>query len=93
MPLPVSITLHEAVEHRIRELSRENEFSWDRLARASSVPKSTIADYIRGASKDMKLQTLAAVSNGFGMTLREFFDSDEFDIIDVEALLDASAHP
>ena len=41
----------------------------------------------------MKLQTLAAVSNGFGMTLREFFDSDVFDIIDVEALLDASAHP
>lgn len=87
MALPTGITLHEAVEHRIRELANTNEFSWDRLAEASSVPKSTITDYLRGATKDMKLQTLAAVSNGFGMTLREFFDSDIFDIVDIEALL------
>ena len=85
MPLPVKITLHEAVEHRIKELSRSSEFSWDRLAEASSVPKSTITDYIRGASKDIRLQTLAAISNAFGMTLRDFFDSDLFEIIDAES--------
>lgn len=87
MPLPPKVVLHDAVASRIMELSDKKQYSRGELAMASRVPKSTITDYLRGASTDMKLETVAKIANGLGLTMRDFFDDDRFDLIDIEDLL------
>lgn len=87
MPLPPKVVLHDVVASRIMELSDKKQYSRGELAMASRVPKSTITDYLRGASTDMKLETVAKIANGFGLTMRDFFDDDRFDLIDIEDLL------
>lgn len=79
-------TLHEAVESRIRELIEENDYSWDNIAAVTGVPKSTITDYMRGASRDIKLSTVAKIANGLRLTVRDFFNDDRFDMINIEEL-------
>ncbi|MBQ0146537.1 MAG: helix-turn-helix transcriptional regulator [Lachnospiraceae bacterium] len=86
MPLPPKILLHDAVATRIRELTEEKGYSVDVLSSVSGVPKSTITDYLRGASKDIKLSTVAKIANGFDMTVLDFFVDDRFDLIDIEEL-------
>lgn len=87
MPLPTRMLLHDAVTARIKNLAEEQGYSMERLSQASGVPKSTITDYLRGASCDIKLETLVKIANGFGMTLRDFINDDCFDLIDVALLL------
>ena len=87
MPLPTRMLLHDAVTARIKDLAEEQGYSMDRLSHASGVPKSTLTDYMRGASKDIKLSTIAKIANGFGMTITGFFCEDWFDLIDIEELL------
>lgn len=87
MPLPPKVVLHDAVASRIMELSDKKQYSRGELAMAAQVPKSTITDYLRGASTDMKLETVAKIANGLGLTMRDFFDDDRFDLIDIEDLL------
>ena len=87
MPIPPKIILHDAVSSRITELLEKNRYSREDLAAVSGVPKSTITDYLRGASRDIKLETIVKIANGFGLTVRDFFDDDRFDLIDIEDLL------
>lgn len=82
------ISLHYAVASRIRELTEEEHYSWDDLARVTGVPKSTITDYMRGSSKDIKLETVAKIANGLKLTLLDFFNDDRFDMINIEELFE-----
>lgn len=86
MPLPPKVVLHDAVASRITELSEKKLYSRGELAIITGVPKSTITDYLRGASEDIKLETVAKIANGLGLTIRDFFDDDRFDLIDIEDL-------
>ncbi|GEM_PF-184140 len=86
MSLPEKLTPSQAVRLRMDELRAEYNISYHRIAVCSGVPYSTVKSYLSGNAGDITLGTLISLANFFGMTLREFADSDYFDIIDVAAV-------
>lgn len=69
----------EAVAHRIRQLCRENGINPTRLAKISGVPQATIKSILGGESKNPGTVAIKKMCDGFGITLGEFFGTDEFD--------------
>ena len=66
----------DAVYARIKELLSEKKMTMYMLAKRSGVPFSTISTMTR--SKTVTLATIYGICEGFGMTLKEFFDSPLF---------------
>jgi len=86
MSVPKKLMPSEAVKMRMDELRRPDNISYHRIALRSGVPYSTVKSYLHGDARDITLGTLVSLANFFGMTLREFTDSDVFDMIDVAAV-------
>ena len=63
--------LSDAVRERIKFYQKKNGMSLWALFKASGVPISTLAAF-------MKLDTLLHICEGFGITITEFFEDDIF---------------
>ena len=87
MSLPRKYSLQEVIACRIREFADENGFSYAELAQITGVPKSTITSFMSKTNRNLKIETIAKLANGFDMTVREFFDDDRFDMVDIEELI------
>lgn len=66
------------VANRIEQLCRERKFSYYTLAYRSGVPLTTLMHIIGCTTKNPGLLTISKLCGGFGMALKDFFDSDEF---------------
>ncbi|MDO4939087.1 MAG: helix-turn-helix transcriptional regulator [Lachnospiraceae bacterium] len=88
MPLPKEYKLQELIAKKIREYADEYGLSYSELSQITGIPKSTLTSFMSGAHKGLRIETVAKLANGFDMTLKEFFDDDRFDMIDMEDLLD-----
>lgn len=73
---------HEAVSRRIRELCYEHHFSANAMSAASGVPVATVKSIHSGDSRNPGIRTIQRLCNGFGITIKEFFNSPLFDQID-----------
>ena len=69
----------EAVAHRIRQLCRENGVTPNRMSKISGVPQATIKSILLGESKNSGTVAVKKLCDGFGITLGEFFSTEEFD--------------
>ena len=58
--------------------------STNKLASLSYITQSTAQHLTDGRSKNPKILTIARISNGFGLKLKDFFDDPVFDDIDLE---------
>ena len=87
MSLPKKMKLQDIMIAKIREYCDEYGLSYSELAGITGIPKSTITDYMTYASKDMRLSTLVKLANGFNITLRELFEDERFDMIDMEDVM------
>lgn len=87
--------INEAIAKRINDLcnnqdlaqkvANNNFISTNKLASASYLTQSTAQHLTDGRSKNPKILTLARIcNNGFGISLKEFFDDPIFDDIDLE---------
>ena len=74
----------EAAVDRILRLCSENNLSINGLATVSAVPPSTLKNIIYGVSENPGIVTIKSLCDGFGMTLAEFFDTDEFNNLEQE---------
>lgn len=76
----------EAVALRILNLCEERKLSINALANISAVPSSTIKNIINpnGNSKNPGVVTIKKLCDGFEITLREFFDTPEFNSLEQE---------
>ncbi len=74
----------EAVAKRITELCTKQGLTVNALANKAGISPSTIYSMLNQKSKNPGIVSLRLVCYGFEMTLREFFDSDIFDEIDLE---------
>lgn len=68
----------EAIVHRIEELIEYEEITINYLATLSAVPPTTIKNIIYGNTLNPGIVTIAKLCDGFGITLKEFFESDIF---------------
>jgi len=69
---------YTVVKNRILQLLGERNLSIHKLAIESAVAPSSIKNILYGKSKNPGIVTLKMLCDGFGITLIEFFDTEEF---------------
>ena len=74
----------EAVARRIRELCRERDITPNALSHIAGVPQATIKSILNDESKNPGVVTIRRLCEGFHITLREFFDTAEFERLERE---------
>ena len=76
--------MYEAVKNRLLRLLAENKMSIHKLAMESGVPPSTIKNILYGKSKNPGIVTLKILCDGLGISIVDFFNTEEFINLDQE---------
>lgn len=66
---------------RINQLCKEKGYTYYTLSYKSSVPLSTLTHIMGGTSKNPGLFTIMKLCDGLGVSMKEFFDTQEFDAV------------
>ena len=74
----------EAIAYRIRQLCREHGITPNGLSNLAAVPQSTIKSILNGESQNPGIVTIKKLCDGFGITLGEFFSTEQFDGLEQE---------
>ena len=69
---------YTTVKNRLLALCEEKKMSIHKLAMESAVAPSTIKNILYGKSQNPGIVTLKMLCDGFGITIVEFFDTEEF---------------
>ena len=79
-------SLNEAIVERLCRYMNEQNLTQYKLAQLSGVPFPTIKSIMQRRTRDISLKTLILLSDGLGLTVKEFLDSDSFKIenLDIE---------
>ena len=73
-----------AVKNRIFNLCYERNISINRLATVCALPTSSLKNILYGKSQNPKLLTIKMICDGLGITLADFFNTDEFNSLEQE---------
>lgn len=69
---------YTAVKNRLLQLCGEKKMSIHRLSVESAVAPSTIKNILYGKSANPGIITIKMLCDGLGITLTEFFNTEEF---------------
>ena len=69
---------YTVVKNRILELLEERKMSIFKLSVESAVSPSTIKNILYGKSRNPGIVTIKMLCDGFGISLIDFFDTEEF---------------
>lgn len=69
---------------RINVLCRERKMSYYSLSYKSTVPITTIMNIVHCITKNPGIFTIIKLCDGLGITIQEFFDTEEFQNIERE---------
>ena len=78
------MTIKEAVEKRIIELSNKHNIAINTLANISGISPSTVYSMLNEKSKNPGVCSIKKLCDGLGISIREFFNSDLFDNLEQE---------
>lgn len=70
--------IYPAVVRRIRQLCEEKKITPNALSYASGISQSTVKSILNGESSNPGIVTIKKLCDGFGITITEFFDTEEF---------------
>ena len=70
--------MYTTVKNRILQLLGEKQMSIYKLAMESAVAPSSIKNILHGKSQNPGIVTLKMLCDGFGITIVEFFDTEDF---------------
>ena len=71
--------LSDATRKRINFLLKEKNMKlWD-LSKAAGISLPTISDFLKNDTKNLRMDTMLHICEGFNITLKEFFDDPLFD--------------
>ena len=73
-----------AVRNRILERCGERNISINKLANICGLPPSSVKNILYGKSQNPKILTVKMICDGLGITLAQFFDTDEFNHLEQE---------
>ena len=66
--------LSDATRKRINFLLKEKNMKlWD-LSKAAGISLPTISDFLKNDTKNLRMDTMLHICEGFNITLKEFFD-------------------
>lgn len=66
---------------RIFQLCREKGYSYYSLAYRAAIPVTTLMNIINGQSKNPGIVTIMKICNAFEVTLKDFFDTESFELV------------
>ena len=69
---------YHTVKNRILNLCEEKRITINKLATESGIAPSTIKNILYGKSQNPGIVTLKMLCDGLGISLIEFFDTEEF---------------
>ena len=72
------------VKNRILYLCEEKRMTINKLATESGVAPSTVKNILYGKSQNPGIVTLKMLCDGLGITLIEFFNTEEFEKLEQE---------
>ena len=72
------MTEQNKLTKRIQLLCQKQGISYYTLSYRSTVPMTTLMHIIDGSTKNPGLFTIIKICNGFNMTVKDFFDAEEF---------------
>ncbi|MDO5310909.1 MAG: helix-turn-helix transcriptional regulator [Clostridia bacterium] len=72
------------VRNRILSLCEEKRFTINRLANESGIAPSTLKNILYGKSKNPGIVTIKVLCDGLGISLLDFFNTDEFKELEQE---------
>ena len=78
------MSTYAAVRNRILALLEEKKMSIHRLSTESAVAPSTIKNILYGKSVNPGIVTIKMLCDGFGITLTEFFGTEDFSSLEQE---------
>ena len=70
--------LAEATKKRILGLLEENNMKLFTLAKSAGISLPTITDFLNGDTKNLRMDTVLHICEGFGITLKDFYDHELF---------------
>ena len=77
----IKTSFTDAMIKRIQELCEEKGMNINQLGTQAGINPSTIRSIIKKRCESPKAETVHYICIGFGITLREFYDSELFDNI------------
>lgn len=75
---------YTAVKNRLLTLCEEKSMTINKLAIESGVSPSTVKSILYGKSKNPGIVTIKMLCDGLGITLTDFFSTDEFKNLEQE---------
>lgn len=75
---------YETVRNRILFLCAEKRMTINKLATESGIAPSTLKNILYGKSRNPGIVTLKMLCDGLGVSLTEFFDTQEFKTLEQE---------
>ena len=76
--------LCRAVKNRILKLCDEKDLTINALATTAGLPPSSIKNILYGKSQNPKIATIKIICDGLNISLKYFFDCDEFNNLEQE---------
>lgn len=73
-----------AIKNRILQLCEEHHYTVNHLAELSGIAPSSLKNILYGKSQNPKIITIKMLCDGLGITLAEFFDTEEFNALEQE---------
>ena len=71
--------LSDATRKRILDLLKQNNMKlWD-LSKAAGISLPTISDFMKNDTKNLRMDTVLHICEGFNITLKDFYDNPLFD--------------
>lgn len=74
----------DAIKNRILSLCEEYNLTINALAELSALPPSSLKNILYGRSKNPQILTIKVICDGLGITLGDFFSTQEFDSLEQE---------
>jgi len=74
----------DCVVFRIKQICRERNIKLNELANISGLTPSTVYSFADSRRREVSINTIKKLCDGLGITLGEFFSTDEFDSLEQE---------
>lgn len=78
------MTINKAFALRVSELLNKKNMSKYKLEKASGLTHSALRYIFNENTKDVKFSTIAKIADALGVTIQEFFDTNLFDLSDLD---------
>ena len=72
------MSVTQAVKRRFEQLCYDRNLNFCQLASMSGVPYTTVKSIFYGQSQNPGISTIKKLCDGLGITINDFFDTEEF---------------